>query len=407
MTKSLQTRLFIFLFFSSCLSLNAQHSQFQPGDLFLAQGLGIIQWRDSSGTFIRNINTRDGSANGSGSGMRHHPITGELWITNFNLPPNSPLGVRIIHTDGTPGNAINISAYQRSPESIAFDKKGNAFVGGPNGELVKINSAGTTILDHYALPCELTGNGPDWVEMDCNDSIIYYTSERPRIKRYNVVTHTQLPDLAFFPSLVGWFFAMRLLPDSTLLAVGGDNIVFRINRNGDSIKSYKTTNPCGLFSVAGSKDGKSIWVGGGAFNGPIYKIDIATGAVQNYFLADPINQGVNIHGIAVYGDALKNCYVSAGGGGNGGGGNGSGNANTCTSVISNPNDGAFTLQTVLSGTLTIKMFNAVGQGIFYKEVRNYLANDNIPFDMRPLAAGIYLVEIKNSDRACLKKVLIR
>ena len=62
MKKALNNFLLLFpLFFSSTILGQA----FKTGDLFLAQGSGIIQWRDSAGTLIKNINTGDGGANGN------------------------------------------------------------------------------------------------------------------------------------------------------------------------------------------------------------------------------------------------------------------------------------------------------------------------------------------------------
>ena len=123
MGRYLQTFFFIAVLFFSCLSLKAQHTHFQTGDIFLGEGSGIIQWRDANGILIKNINTGDGRGNGNGTGLRIHPLTGQLWVTNSNLTPNSTKGIRIINTDGTPGNTIDVSAYQGTPTSITFDSR--------------------------------------------------------------------------------------------------------------------------------------------------------------------------------------------------------------------------------------------------------------------------------------------
>jgi hypothetical protein len=221
MKKFIQTPFLLVILVCSCFSIQAQHTHFETGDIFLGQGLGIIQWRDSNHVLIKTINTGDGGGNGNGTGFRIHPITGQLWVTNSNLPPGSTNGIRIINTDGSVGGTINISAYQKSPTSITFDSKGNAYTGGlwndTGDEIVKINPTGTAILDHFKVSTDGYVFGPQCVEMDCNDSIIYYTAGRAKIKRYNAVTHTQLTDLNDLTALPTWFFHMRLLPDSTVI----------------------------------------------------------------------------------------------------------------------------------------------------------------------------------------------
>ncbi len=401
MIRSIQISFFIFLLFSSCLSLKAQHTQFQTGDLFLAQGNGIIQWRDSNGVFIRNINTGDGV---STIGLRFHPLTGQLWVTNSHAGPNSTKGIRIINTDGTPGNTINISAYQQTPTSITFDKQGNAYVGGlwsdHHEELIKINPAGTAILDHFPVSTDGFVYGPEWVEMDCNDSIIYYTFLEDRIKRYNVVTHQQLSNFAYLPGIPTWFFAMRLMPDSTMIVVSADNRILRLNAAGAIIKSYAPANLCGFFGMAATPDGKYFWAGGGAFYAPMYKFDIASGHVVDSFLASPTLPGINIDGIAVYGDQLKNCLSSAPPPQAGG------NTVKMINTYPNPSRGNFTLETKLTGQLTIKVFNKLGQPAFSKEYNFTGSNNKIPINLENMAAGIYLVQIISEGKTISQKIVI-
>ena len=396
MNKTLQTSFLFFATFFFCFSSKAQHTLFQTGDIFLGQGGGIIQWRDANGVFIRNINTGDGGGNGNGTGLRIHPLTGKLWVTNSNLPPNSTNGIRIINTDGTPGNTINISAYQGTPTSITFDRQGNAYVGDLwNGVIVKINPAGTAILDHYPVSTDNFVWGPEWVEMDCNDSIIYYTNLRERVKRYNVVTRQQLPDFADLTGIPTWLFAMRLLPDSTIIVVSADNRILRLSATGTIIQTYAPANLCGFFGMAATPDGKYFWAGGGAFYAPMYKFDIASGHVVDSFLASP-NQGVNVHGIAVYGDQLKNCFSTVP------------DPTVVKSINAypNPGNGNFTLETNLTGKLTVRVFSKLGQPVFYKKYSFTNSNNKIPLDLGNLSAGVYIVQIINEGKVISQKIVV-
>ena len=400
MIKYLRTPLLLFILFFSCLSSGAQHTHFQTGDIFLGQGGGIIQWRDANGVLIKNINTGDAGGNGNGTGLRIHPLTGQLWVANSNLPPGSTNGIRIINTDGSPGNSINISAYQKTPTSITFDSKGNAYVGGlwddHGDEIVKINPAGTAILDHYHASTDNYVWGPEWVEMDCNDSIIYYTNLRQRVKRYNVVTHQQLSNFTDLTGSISWLFAMRLLPDSTMIVVAADNKVLRLNAAGAIIQTYAPANLCGFFGMAATTDGKYFWAGGGASYAPMYKFDIASGHVVDSFLAAPTMQGINIHGIAVYGDQVKNCFST----------NPDPTVVKSINAYPNPGNGNFTLQTDLTGKLTIRVYNKLGQPVFMKEYNLTGPINKIPINLLNLSTGIYYLQLISEKEVRLQKIVV-
>jgi hypothetical protein len=398
MVRYIQTSFFIGILFFSCLSSKAQHSHFQTGDIFLGQGAGIIQWRDANGLLIKNINTGDGGGNGNGTGLRIHPITGQLWVTNSNLPPNSTNGIRIINTDGTPGNTINVSAYQGTPTSITFDKKGNAYIGDLwNPVIVKINPTGTAILDHYTVSTNNFVWGPEWVELDCNDSIIYYTHLKETVKRYNVVTHQQLPDFANLTGIPTWLFAMRLLPDSSMVVVSADTRILRLNKSGAISRTYAPANLCGFFGMAATPDGKSFWAGGQAAYGPMYKFDIASGRVVDSFLAAPTLAGINIHGIAIYGDLVNNCAAVP---------PPAIPADSKLKIYPNPNRGIFTIQTNIQGKVAVKLINAIGQVIYIKAFDLVSTDNKIPVDLKPLAAGIYLVEIIHEGEIISQKIVV-
>ena len=214
-----------------------------------------------------------------------------------------------------------------------------------------------------------------------------------------MVTHQQLPDFANLTVLPTWFFAMRLLQDSTVITPSADNRVVRINAAGAIIKSYAAANLCGFFGMVATTNGKSFWAGGLAPGGPIYKFDIATGNVLDSFLASPL-QGINIHGIAVYGDELKNCkpqpppdtipQVAV----------------TGINTYPNPSHGIFTLQTDLTGRLIVQLCNKLGQPVYKKEFVFSTSGYYIPINVGNLPAGIYFLQILNEGKTVCKKIVI-
>lgn len=392
--------LFSFFLFSG-FSVKAQHDHFQTGDIFLGQGGGIIQWRDSNGLFIRNILTGDSGTNANGVGLRIHPITGQLWVTNSGPYPGTNTGVRIINTNGTLSNKLTIHTYQKTPTSITFDRQGNAYVGGlwndTGDEIVKINPNGTAILDHYRVSSDSFVYGPEWVEMDCNDSIIYYTYLEKKVKRYNIITRQQLSDYADLGNSVSWLFAMRLLRDNTMLVVTADHSVVRLNNAGAVIQTYGPTATNSYFGLAVTPDEKYFWVGGLAFYAPMHKYSIATGNMVDSFLASPVYPGINIHGIAVYKDDVKNCFS---------GDPTTGTVFTKTSVYPNPGNGDLTLRTELTGKTTVRVYNRVGQLVLSKEI-TLSSGDKTPINLLHLPPGIYYLQLLSEKEVRLQKIVIQ
>ncbi|MGZ9257545.1 MAG: hypothetical protein ACXW50_24215, partial [Candidatus Binatia bacterium] len=257
--------------FTACACIS-DAAVFMPGDLFVATQSGHVQWRDPTGANyspIRVINTGDF---GQQAGMRHSPLTHDLWITNFNAyPPGPPPSVRIVDTTGTPIGSTSTPA-QNYPESIVFDANGNAYVGGPQGALVELNAAGS-IVTSFTLPVTDGAEGPDWIDLAADQSTIFYSYERQIIKRYDLGGGNPLADFADLSSIMApgaRLYSLRLLPDGGLLIAGG-SVVYRLNSLGAVTQTYDVPSEDFFFSLALTPDALSFWTGSlgnnlGAFN---------------------------------------------------------------------------------------------------------------------------------------------
>ncbi len=286
---------------SFCLVLihsNILAMTFSNGDIFIATESGIIKWYGPppaytlKGTFSSGV--------GNPCGMRVNPVTNELWVTTFSG------SIRIFNNDGTFSGSVNVSAFQTTTESIVFDFSGNAYVGGPNGDLVKISPA-RTILDHYELDREFR-DGPDWIDLCSDQRTIYYTSEGSRIKRYDVVTRTQLPDFADLTLNTQRIFAVRVLADCSVLAVTGENVIFRVNPSGVIQSTYVPSNPVGCFSVAISPDANSFFAGGLALYIPYYQFNINNTDVESVISSQgqfPITSSIAVCGDTLHGGSCN------------------------------------------------------------------------------------------------------
>jgi hypothetical protein len=284
-------------------------STFSPGDLFIGRG-STIDWRDPQGNLIMNINTGPRTA-----GMRHHPATGELWMTTFFFGT-----VKVIRSDGSLGPTYSTPGLP-TPESVVFDSTGNAFIGGPDafvdggnvvGRVIKLDAGGNP-LDAWNVARE--DRGSDWIDLCDDDHTLLYTSEGVRILRYDVGTGQQLAD---FADLSGYqnpsgqqtrLFAVRGLPDGNVLAAGSNDL-YLFDPAGNVIRNFITPNLDAFFSLALTPSGTEFWTAGSGPGANVYKFDIASGQLVDQFSLGAIGSA---DGIAVFGDTVRwNCVPEPG-----------------------------------------------------------------------------------------------
>lgn len=195
------------------------------------------------------------------------------------------------------GNVPGLAGLQMH-ESCAFDRAGNVFIGQADGSkaVVKFDRYGTA-LDSFPVP---TGpRGSDWIELAGDQCTLYYTSEDTTVRRYNVCTHTVLPDFAI--ALTPPFcYALQLRPNRELMVACKES-VHRLSPQGDNLQTYTRqsigeTDPDGLYELNLDPDNTSFWTGG-VNSGNVYRVDIESGTVLTSF-----NTGTGgVDGLAVYG----------------------------------------------------------------------------------------------------------
>lgn len=293
---------FASVFAATALPLSALAFTFAPGDLLIGRS-GQIDWRDASGTPIQSIPTQ------RPTGMRTHPITGQLWVTDFSAI------VRVFDTQG------NLAATYSTPgltdsESIAFDSTGNAYIGGADvfsatdARVIKLSPSGV-LLQTFTVPRE--DRGADWIDLCADDHTLYYTSEGLKIKRFDLSTNTPLPDFADITGFVNpsgqptQLFAIRALPNGNVLAAG-INDLYLFGPNGQVIRNYITPLNC-FFSLAITPSGQEFWVQGCGPGAIMYKFNISTGVlVTSFSLGSVLGDTA---GIAIVGDAARGSCITA------------------------------------------------------------------------------------------------
>ncbi len=257
------------------------------GDVFASVGNGQVKEFTPTGVLVQTLNTGLGGFT-TGSAF---DSSGNLYVTNFSSGSISKFdnnGVLVSANFVVPGG---------SPESISFAKDGTFYVGNASTNQIKHYTAAGVLIGTVTVSTERRGT--DWIDLQADQSTLLYTSEGSDILSFNSTTNTQNPNVT--SALPGSSaYALRALGDGTIL-VADSGADYRVSAvSGTILQTYLSGangNSGGLFSLNLDPNGTSFWTGD--FNSSnIWEVNIATGAVQNFF-----NAGTNaLFGLSVFGE---------------------------------------------------------------------------------------------------------
>ncbi|MBI3950757.1 MAG: DUF11 domain-containing protein, partial [Acidobacteria bacterium] len=260
---------------------------FSPGDVFTAIGNGKVKRFSPTGTLLQTLDSGSGSRNTAGMGF---DAAGNLYVTQFqaNSVFKFDIGGNLIGPFG--------SGYDSHPESVAVDLAQNIYVGQADGsrQILKFNSAGTS-LDTFSPATERRGT--DWIDLAADQRTLFYTSEGKQVKRFDLVTKTQLPDFNSAPLPGSNAYALRILPGGGVIVADWESIV-RLDASGNVVQTYDAPGDDMWFAVNLDPDGQTFWSGNFS-TGQVYRFNIATGAVVASWNAGPFTE---LGGLAVFGE---------------------------------------------------------------------------------------------------------
>ena len=315
---------------------------FEDGDVILGLSgctFNCIEWHKNDGTFVKYMHNSNFSIIfGSHTGGDFDP-DGNLYITPFDRisKAGNNDGIQIYNSNGayigglkdkddfgcldfTDPTIPHFGSPCMSPESIVFDKYGSMYVGGiataegdprfPNDlrDAIRQFDSNDNLLALYDVDIE--DRGSDWIDLAPDQCTMYYTSEYIHVKKYNVCTNQQLEDFSnvfgpgrSFDKIIGTFspfhnFALRLLPSGDMLVASMQEI-WRLDDKGNLIQKYDARGQDAWFALNIDPDGKSFW--SATLSGKeIYRFDIETGKILQYFKTNSPNIGVS--GIVIKGE---------------------------------------------------------------------------------------------------------
>ena len=280
---------------------------FAVGQVFLDAGNMIFVLDPTTGKpvqVLKDLPTSDGS---TGQGMTFDSV-GNLYVaqttgylTVFNKQAAGPT------VSGNNGG--DDEGY-----SVVIDPSGNALL----AELFITSDEQPTLLQFapgtsptgtptatYYPAFDTSNPGSFWVEVLDSGDTVAYTLGGTAVKVLDLGEQIQHPDIV--PTLTAGeaLYALRELPDESLLVAASDKIL-RITQSGTLVQSYRPGTG-GLFQNLNlDPDGVSFWAND-ALSGLLYKINIGSGAVENGggfqtflgFTGNVLTPGIG--GIAVFG----------------------------------------------------------------------------------------------------------
>jgi sugar lactone lactonase YvrE len=283
---------------------------FQAGDILISMTDGTVEWRRRDWTLVKVL---AGGTGGQAKGLAFDS-SGNLYVTHWIGSGSSGNDVMTFDRNGNATGYFG-SGYDCNPSSIVFDNSGNAYVGQAdcNTQIFKFDSLGDP-LAQYDVAVE--NRGSYHIVLDPNQCTMYYTSEGPDVKRFNVCNNTQMADFnsAPLPDPVGGAQQFSLLPGGGML-VADFNTIARLDASGKLVRTYDApANNCWL-GMALDQDGTSFWASNWC-GSSVTRFDLATGNVMESHVVSDL--GFMVKQLAIPGNifstTVTNTATVAGGG---------------------------------------------------------------------------------------------
>jgi uncharacterized protein (TIGR03437 family) len=240
--------------------------------------------------------------------------SGNLFVTHFYGTGFS--GNDVVRFDRN-GNGAGFfgDGYDCNPSSMVFDIGGNAYVGHADcsAQIFKFDSLGNRVAQ-YSVAIE--NRGSSHIALDPNQCTMYYTSEGPNVKRFNVCSNTQMSDFnsAPLPDPVGGAQQFSPLPGGGML-IADFSVIARLDASGNLVRTYNAGAGNCWLGMALDPDGASFWAGNWCASS-VTRFDLATGdVIESHVVSD---QGFMVKQIAIapniFSATVTNTATVAGGG---------------------------------------------------------------------------------------------
>ncbi|HEY0601486.1 MAG TPA: Calx-beta domain-containing protein [Herpetosiphonaceae bacterium] len=250
-------------------SITASSQTFQEGDIFVgvqsaSGGSGTIEQRRSNATLVGEPGGADPSFTGDPAGMAFDR-SGNLYV--------AASGSRYIFKFDRDGSIVKSVRTTGSPFSVAFDASDHLYVGHAVGGGLEKYDTQLNLIATSTLAVPSKNGSPAAIyqlDVSANQCTLLYTIGDATIRRFDVCTNQQLPDLGTLPDSVT---GVRILFDGTALAATS-TAIHRLDAHANTIQLYSAAGAGAWHGLALSPDGASFWAGRSS---TVYKFSVKTG----------------------------------------------------------------------------------------------------------------------------------
>lgn len=250
-------------------------------ELLVSLADGTVMWWHSDQTGLRRLN---GSIGGPAFGMGFDGSS-NLYVTHgFTQDLKAGNAIEVFDGKGTRVGGFG-SAYDCNPHSIVFDAMKRAYVGQSDCEanILRLDATGA-LLDSFDVATE--ERGADWIALADDQCTMFYTSQGPNVKRYDVCTRKQLDDFNVVALPVDSIQGsgaqeLKFVPGGGLLVANFTEIVL-LDAAGVQSRVYDMVGPDGWRGVDMDLGGTSFWASNYSTS-DVVRFDIPSGKILERF----------------------------------------------------------------------------------------------------------------------------
>ncbi len=247
---------------------------FSSGDVLVSLRSGQVQWWSAGG--ILNgvlVNAIPGKAEGMG-----FDAAGNLYVTHYCADASVCLAGNSVEKFTPNGVSLGAfgSGYDCNPYAVAFDRGGRAYIGQADcsGDIRAFDGSGIYLASFDVAP---ESRGSARIDLASDGCTMFYTSQGPSVKRFDVCSNRQLANFNAAPIPGGYTGALRVLPDGGVL-VATASMIARLSAAGALVQTYDVPGEPDLWIGLDLAGDGTFWASNyGSSN--VVRFDLATGTV--------------------------------------------------------------------------------------------------------------------------------
>ncbi|MBI4169199.1 MAG: hypothetical protein HY510_04600 [Acidobacteria bacterium] len=251
---------------------------FSPGDVLVSLRTGEVQWRDRDGSLLGVlVNLVPGKAEGMG-----FDAAGNLYVSHYCADASACLAGNAVERFSPQGISLGRfgSGYDCNPYAFAFDRPGNVYVGQADctGDIRQLDLSGA-FRTAYDVAAENRGSAR--IDLAADGCTLFYTSQGPNVKRYDLCSRRQLPDFNVAPVPGGYTGSLRILPDGGLIVATASDVT-RLDSAGRAVRTYDLADEPDLWIGLDLAGDGTFWAANYG-SSDVCRFDLSTGALLGRF----------------------------------------------------------------------------------------------------------------------------